>query len=144
MKIHLTIFLFLLALGSLSAQNSTSTSPKEEQLLDDDEIYLLVDKAPEYPGGSSAFRKDFEAQFEPPQIDASIRKLVFVVRYVVEKDGQVSTIEVIKDYDYDIEQRVKTAFEQLKTWQPGSNKGQPVRVLMTLPLTLYPIIEESN
>lgn len=144
MKIHLTIFLFLIALGSLSAQNSTSTSPKEEQLVDDDEIYLLVDKAPEYPGGSSAFRKDFEALFEPPLIEASIRKLVFVVRYVVEKDGQVSTIEIVRDYGYDIEQRVKTTFEQLKTWQPGSNKGQPVRVLMTLPLTVFPIIEESN
>lgn len=142
MKIHLTIFLFLIALGNLSAQNSTST--QEEPLMDDNEIYLLVDKAPEYPGGLSAFSKDFEAQFEPPLIEASIRKLVFVVRYVVEKDGQVSTIEIVRDYGYDIEQKVKTAFEQLKTWQPGSNKGQNVRVLMTLPLTVYPIIEESN
>lgn len=144
MKIHLTIFLFLITLGSLSAQNSTSTSPKEEQLMDDDEIYILVDKAPEYPGGFSAFSKDFEAQFESPQLDASIRKLVFVVQYVVEKDGQVSTIDIVRDYGYDIEQSVKTAFEQLKTWQPGSNKGQPVRVLMTLPITVFPIIEESK
>ncbi|WP_060872813.1 energy transducer TonB [Myroides odoratus] len=144
MKIHLTIFLFCIALGRTSAQTLVPTNTQKEQVQDDNDIYTFVDTPAEYPGGISAFNKAFIANFEPPKIDPSVRKLVFVVQFVIEKNGHVSQISVLKDFGYDIEQNVRTAFEKLETWKPALIKEKPVRFKMTLPITAYPQIEEVS
>jgi len=143
MKIHLTIFLFIITLGSISAQTLVPTTTQKEQVQDDNDIYTLVDTPAKYPGGSTAFNQAFIDNFEPPKIDSSVRKLVFTIQFVVEKNGHVYQISVLKDFGYDIEQNVKAAFEKLDTWTPALINEKPVRYKMTFPFTVNPPIEEE-
>jgi len=117
MKIHLTIFLFFIALKSLSAQENKPQPPTEnlqlEEIIDDeDEVHIIVQNNAEYPGGLLNFRKEFKIYFETPEIEENRIKVPVV--FIIEKDGTISDIKVYNDPGYDIQERVIKAFEKIR------------------------------
>jgi periplasmic protein TonB len=63
---------------------------------------------------------------------------VVYVKFVVDKDGSVSNISLIKDPGYGLGDAAKKIVENMnrmpKRWQPAMQNGQPVRVYYTLPV----------
>ncbi|MBX0289601.1 energy transducer TonB [Hymenobacter sp. HSC-4F20] len=62
-------------------------------------------------------------------------KRVFV-DFTVEKDGKVTQLKILKSADPSLDAVVLNAVRQLPTFIPGKQNAQPVRVTLTLPLTL--------
>ena len=54
--------------------------------------------------------------------------------FVVEKSGALSDVKVIGAKDPATEQRVADAIRSTAPWEPGKEKGQPVRVQMRMPV----------
>lgn len=59
---------------------------------------------------------------------------VVVVRFVVEKDGQLTNIKVVRDIGAQCGEEAKRIVETMPTWVPGMQRGRKVRVQYNLPV----------
>ncbi|KGE14900.1 energy transducer TonB [Sphingobacterium deserti] len=102
-----------------------------------DKIFTAVEVNPEPIGGLAAFRKWVGDNYTYPQgaIDAGVKGQV-VVSFVVERDGSLTDVKVVKDLSYGTGQAAVNVLKKAKKWKPGIQNGRPVRVAYTLPITL--------
>ena len=147
-KALLTLPLFALLLFANCKSNGNNTS--EKKIVDapenvetqvaattvsgDDEIYGYVDVMPEYPGGTTAMFDFIQKNVKYPESakDKGIEGKVYV-QFVVEKDGSISNIEVLRGVSEDIDAEAVRVVKAMPKWKPGMNEGKPVRVQFTLP-----------
>jgi periplasmic protein TonB len=95
-----------------------------------DEPFFLVEIMPSFKGGDiNKFREWVQKRTNYPQIaiDNKIQGRVFLT-FIVEPDGSVSTVTVIKGVDPIIDNEAMQAIQASPKWTPGLQRGQPVRV----------------
>lgn len=102
-----------------------------------DQIFHAVEVQPEPPGGLNAFRKWVGDNYSYPQgaIDAGVKGTI-QVSFVVERDGSLTDITVVRDLSYGTGQAAINVLKKARKWSPGIQNGRPVRVAYTLPITL--------
>ena len=57
-----------------------------------------------------------------------------VVQFVVDKEGKVGNIQVVRSIDKMLDQAAIDVVRALPDWKPGMQDGQPVNVRYTLPV----------
>lgn len=57
-----------------------------------------------------------------------------IVRFVVEKDGSIGNIEVVRGVDHALDDQVVEAVSKFPNFKPGEQFGRPVRVQYALPV----------
>lgn len=114
-----------------------STKGVEGGTGDSEEIFQSVEIQPEPPGGMAAFRKWIAENYVYPQAatEAGIKGTVHVT-FVVEKDGSLTDIKVVRDLSYGTGQAAVNMLKKAKKWSPGIQNGRPVRVQYSLPIRL--------
>jgi protein TonB len=133
MKKLLTILLFFYV-GLITAQTA------EKQPITDtigDEIYKdysLLSVKPEFPGGLQAFYKFIGTNFRIPDVEDLNGKII--VTFVIEKDGTLNNISILKDIGHGTEKEALRTFGLSPKWHPAKIGSQPVRVEYTLPITI--------
>ena len=102
-----------------------------------DELFESVEVLPEPKGGMAAFRKWIADNFKYPQaaIDTEVRGTI-QTSFVVEKDGTLSNIKLIKDLGFGTGMAAVRLLENAPKWSPGIQKGKKVRVTYNLPIRL--------
>ena len=99
-------------------------------------VTAMLDIAPEYPGGLSKFYKEVANKFNAPEVGSSKELTVFVA-FVVEKDGTMSNVKVLKDPGYGMGAEAMKVLQSIKKkWKPGIKNGKPVRTAYSLPIKL--------
>ena len=108
----------------------------EPEPVKEEEIFVAVQQMPEFPGGQAALMKWLSNNIRYPQIalDNGISGRV-VVKFVVEKDGSVGNVQVVKGVDKDLDKEAMRVVRAMPKWQPGKNNGQAVRCYYNLPVT---------
>lgn len=103
----------------------------------DTRIFQSVAIQPEFKGGMEEFRKWIAANFDYPQaaIDAGVKGAIETT-FVVEKDGSLSDIKVLKDLGHDTDQAAIDLLKKSPKWSPGVQNGRAVRVQYKLPIAL--------
>jgi|GEM_PF-4471824 len=101
----------------------------------DEKIFSTVDTMPEYVGGHQALIEQVRETMQYPE-DARRSKTegTVFVRFIVEKDGTVSQIELARGFHEDCNEEAMRVVRTLKAWKPGKHQGRPVRVALVLPL----------
>ncbi|NDP26022.1 MAG: energy transducer TonB [Flavobacterium sp.] len=95
-----------------------------------------LDKLPEFPGGINKFYSYVGNNFEKPEIDA-VNSLKIYVAFVIEKDGSMTDIKVLRDPGYGLGREAIRVLKSLKTkWSPGMIGSKPVRTSYNLPITV--------
>ena len=56
------------------------------------------------------------------------------VGFIIEKDGSVSNVEVVKSLDPRLDEEAVRVISVSPKWSPGQIKGAPVRTRMVLPV----------
>jgi protein TonB len=91
---------------------------------------------PEFPGGMAAFYKYVNNNFRIPELDQNMQAKIYV-SFVVEKDGSLTAIKVLRDPGYGLGKEAERVLKALKIkWQPGIQNGKPVRASFNLPITI--------
>ncbi|HUX58325.1 MAG TPA: TonB family protein [Bacteroidales bacterium] len=101
-----------------------------------DNPFVMVEVMPSFKGGGlGEFRKWVGRRTNYPQAayDNKIRGTVFLT-FIVEKDGSVSNVTVIKGVDPLLDNEAVKAISESPRWTPGLQRGQPVRVRFQIPL----------
>ena len=96
----------------------------------------VLDKKPEFPGGINKFYTYVGNNFEKPELDSEMAIRVSV-SFVIEKDGSMTDIRVLKDPGYGLGAEAIRVLKSLKTkWSPGILDGKAVRTSYNLPITI--------
>lgn len=96
----------------------------------------ILDEAPSFPGGIDKFYKKVGQEFNAPETGSATTLKVYV-SFVVEKDGSMSNIKVLRDPGYGAGKEAIRVLKSIKTkWKPGKMKGNSVRTAYNLPITI--------
>jgi periplasmic protein TonB len=101
-----------------------------------DEPFIYVEVNPTFKGGGiEKFRDWVQKRTIYPQIaqDNGIQGKV-ILTFIVERDGSVSNVRVIKSVDKLLDDEAVKAIESSPKWSPGLQRGRPVRVRFNIPL----------
>ena len=104
---------------------------------DSDKIHRFVDKKAkpneEMINFLQAFTKEFNSIVIPPKFD----EISFKLKFVVEKDGSFSNIEIKEnEHAYAYIEEVVRVLNKLPAWNPAEIKGKKVRSFHILPIKL--------
>lgn len=102
---------------------------------DTEQVYITSEVMPEYPGGMEAFRKFItdNLKLKDEIIRQGIKGKVYV-QFVVDTDGSLTDIKVIRGIGSDIDSEIIRVFKLSPRWKPGKQEGKPVRVKMVIPV----------
>ena len=93
-----------------------------------------LDKIPSFPNGMDKFYQYVAKNFKTPELDEG-QVLTVLVSFIVEKDGSMSNIKVLRNPGYGMDKEAIRVLQSLKVkWEPGIIKGKPVRTEYSLPI----------
>jgi len=90
-----------------------------------------VETVPECSGGFERFAKYLANN---KQMTSLHDKGIVYVQFVVETDGKLTQIKVVKSLSADADKVAASVIRNSPLWKPGIKNGQAVRVQCTLPL----------
>jgi hypothetical protein len=93
-----------------------------------------VELQPDYPGGVNQFIKYVAKNFKMPDVEGLSGQIK--VTFIIEEDGSISDIKVLKDLGYGTADEAKRVVKSSPKWIPGEHAGKPVRVLFELPINI--------
>ena len=100
-----------------------------------EEILTIVEQHAEYPGGEQALLNFFRSNIQYPAIaqEEGIMGTV-MLRFVVEKDGSVGDVKVVKSVHPACDKEAVRVVKKLKKFKPARHNGKPVRSWVTMPV----------
>ena len=107
-----------------------------EEVPDDAPAFQVVEEMPEFPGGMGECLKFLAKNVKYPMESqqAGVQGKV-IVQFVVEKDGSIANPKVVRNLDPNLDGEAIRVISIMPKWKPGMQKGQPVRVKYTVPVT---------
>lgn len=112
------------------------TRYQENLAADKDDPFTVVDTPPQFNGGGlETFRKWMQEHVRYPE-DALGKNICgrVLFKFVVEKDGSISDVEVFKSPDKSLSDEVCRVIAKAPKWTPGKQRGEAVRVRFGLPI----------
>ncbi len=132
--VFLTIGCLFFSIGGYAQKGH---SPKKDSIQSPNSVYMKVDRSPEYPGGEAEMVHFIlkNAHLPTSTAEAPVTGKV-LVEFIVEKDGSLSNIKVIKGVGQRYDQECTRLFEIMPKWAPGKIGSHKVRTLMMIPITI--------
>ena len=102
---------------------------------DTEPIFSIVEEPAQFPGGDDALSKFIHENIKYPReaIKNKISGTVYV-QFVVEKDGSISDVKVVRGIGGGCDEEAVRVVKSMPKWEPGKQRGVPVRVYFTLPI----------
>ncbi|RPH33367.1 MAG: energy transducer TonB [Bacteroidales bacterium] len=110
---------------------------EEVQEVKEEEVFLVVEEMPSFGSGdANEFRAWVAQNMKYPEVAAEngIQGRVFV-QFVIEPDGRLSNVRVIRGVDPALDKEAVRVIESSPRWNAGKQRGKPVRVSYTFPIT---------
>ncbi len=108
---------------------------ESEKDFDNDQVFMLVEEMPEFPGGDLELRKFIAENVKYPAEakEKKIKGKVFV-QFVINKDGNVEDVKLARGVDPLLDEAAMDVVKSLPQWKPGRQRGQNVKVSFTVPI----------
>lgn len=108
------------------------TDSGEEEI---DEVFVIVENQPEFPGGDSALFMFICMNLSyPDQARDNGLEGVVMVRFVVKKDGTIGNVMLVRDIGGGCGQAVVEMVKSMPRWKPATQSGKPVNCEFILPV----------
>lgn len=116
-------------LGETMEKAQLSETPGEE------DVFMVVDESPEFPGGTSALMGYLRDNMVVPDScrENNIQGRVLVT-FIVEKDGSITKPEVIKSVHPILDAEALRLVSAMPKWKPGRQNGEVQRVKYMVPV----------
>ena len=107
----------------------------EEEEEEEEQIFMIVENMPEFPGGDLALRKYIAENVKYPEIakENGLSGKVFV-QFVINQRGEVENVKIARGVDPALDKVAIRVVQGLPKWKPGSQRGKPVKVSYTVPI----------
>lgn len=99
-------------------------------------VYDVVEQMPSFPGGISGLRTYLNQNIRyPAEAQENCVQGRVVVSFVVEKDGHISDVTVLRSVDPSLDKEAVRVIRNMPRWTPGKQGGEPVRVRYNVPVS---------
>lgn len=96
-----------------------------------------VTEKPEFESGLEAFYKYIGTHYKiPEEVTKNKLKGRVFASFIVEKDGTLSNIKILRDMGYGTGEEAKRVLENSPKWLSGKIDGKPVRTMYSLPIAI--------
>ena len=121
--------------GQLPPREMELPRPDSVQHWGDSIIVFVSPPEPQYPGGITALKKHTQSyEFDPIWLDSAEYKRGYV-SFIVEADGSLMEIEVIRGISPELDDLMLRIVEEMPKWVPTCDQYGPVRSRVRLPIT---------
>jgi periplasmic protein TonB len=111
--------------------------PTEDQQIvgEEGQVFLMAEQMPEFPGGEREMLNYLNSNIKYPQMarESGIQGTVFV-KFVVEKNGSVSNVEILRGIGGGCDEEALRVIKNMPKWNPGKQNGLAVRVYFNIPM----------
>ena len=104
-----------------------------------DEPFFLVEVMPSFKGGGLEKYREWiinRTSYPTAAIEKKITGTVYLT-FIVEKDGSVSNVTVVKGVHPLLDDVATKVISESPKWTPGLQRGEPVRVRYSIPLSFH-------
>ena len=110
--------------------------PKAPEVTEDNNIYNSagIEVKPEFPGGIAKFYNFIKNNYQAPD-EPGLKGQVFV-SFVVEKDGSLTDVRVLKDIGYGTGKEAERVLRKSPKWTPAEQNGKKVRCSYQIPIKI--------
>jgi|APHig6443718053_1056840.scaffolds.fasta_scaffold32436_2 periplasmic protein TonB len=107
----------------------------DEEVVEEQEIFMVVENAPAFPGGDVARMKFLQDNIKYPQMarESGIQGTVYVT-FVVERNGNVTDVKILRGIGGGCDEEAVRVVQNMPKWEPGKQRGKPVRVQFNMPI----------
>jgi len=118
-----------------SSQGSEKAKVVPQAKAGEDEVFMVVEEMPEFPGGPEAMIQWIGQRLKYPEQakKEGITGRVFV-SFTVDRAGKVKDIDVTKSAHPLLDAEAVRVIGEMPDWNPGSQKGKKVDVKITVPV----------
>lgn len=122
--------------------------PEIEEPIEEVLPFVLVEQAPRYPGCkgkseedfkvcfSEKIKKDVARKFNPNLHTNGKGKQRIMVQFTIDKNGDITEVMARASHTA-LEKEAIRVIKSLPTMEPGAQRGKPVKVKFSLPISLY-------
>ncbi|MDD3356897.1 MAG: M56 family metallopeptidase [Dysgonamonadaceae bacterium] len=147
----LPLALLLITANSVYAQTNKMQKeimpPQEPQKKEskNNEIFVVVEEQPEFPGGTSALMKfigdniKYPVEAQKKDIDGRV-----ITNFIVEKDGSLSNISIVEGVHPLLDAEAVRMISTMPKWKAGKQRGVKVRVKYTLPVVFRLVSKDKD
>jgi protein TonB len=114
----------------------THTDDSEIQIKEDTTVYNIdsIDVKPDFRGGIKKLDKYIDQNIIHPEDSINSKGTVYA-SFIIETNGTLTNIKVLKDIGYGIGPEVIRALKR-SVWNPGQLNGKTIRVSYSVPITI--------
>lgn len=110
--------------------------PLENREIPENEVFMMVEDMPEFPGGEEELLKFVTETVQYPE-DAKAQKQegkVFI-KFVIDKEGNVRDAEIVNGTRFEsLNNEALRVIKSMPQWKPGKQRGQNVNVSFVVPI----------
>ena len=116
----------------------TGTEIKEDDGKEmENKVYRVTTESAEPREGLALFSKNFVSKFREINLpNATGGKVQVILSFVVEKDGSITDIKVMRDPGYGAGAEAVRVLKTMPKWKPARQDNRTVRSQFTLPITI--------
>mgnify|MGYP002624049393 FL=1 len=121
--------LIAITLCSLNHNAVATTQP------DGDDVYVIVENMPIFPGGEEALRNYVTNNIQYPEEahKQGIQGRVFVC-FIIGTNGAVQNVKVARSVHPLLDAEAVRVVKSMPKWTPGQHRGKTVKVSYTIPI----------
>ena len=105
------------------------TSPNKD-------IFDQAETMPEFPGGVGKLMEYVAKNVRyPKEAEDKCLQGRVIATFIVEKDGSITSAKIVRSIDPALDAEALRVINGMPNWKPGTQKGEPVRVKYTIPIS---------
>ncbi|MBF1420072.1 energy transducer TonB [Hoylesella nanceiensis] len=122
--------------GTVLKAKEVIAQPEPPKHVEENKVFDIVEQMPSFPGGPAELMKWLGSHVQYPAIaqENGVQGRV-IVAFVVEKDGSVTDVTVVRSVDPSLDKEAARVVRQMPKWIPGKQNGAAVRVKYNVPVT---------
>jgi hypothetical protein len=111
--------------------NNLQAPPPPPSTKSMEEVFIVVEELPEYPGGFYALGEYITEQrnIVPNNLSGKSK-----IGFTVSETGKITDVKIVEKDNDEIGKAAATIVMNMKDWKPGKQRGKPVPVKFLLPL----------
>jgi protein TonB len=106
--------------------------------VDINQIYVMVEEMPEFPGGILELRKWIKSNVKYPE-SSRIKGITgrVYIGFVINREGKVEECKVLRSIDPALDREAIRVVSNMPLWRPRKQRGESVKVSYTFPINFF-------
>ena len=131
-KLQIGLVSVLFVFSTHAATSQIQDKQATQDSTEDNQVHFLVQEMPVFPGNLNTWIYN-NIRYPETAKEKKLEGKVYV-RFVIEKDGAVSNVKIIRGVSPELDNEAKAVIASMPKWEPGENNGVPVSVKYTIPI----------